>query len=66
VRIKWSLLVLKHILWIRKNGSLSEFKFGNQFRSDKLISKFQLANEVLIDQPENYKMMLFIMLMTYS
>jgi hypothetical protein len=45
-----------HFMDKKKNGSLFEFKFGNQFRSDKLISKFQLlANEVLIDQPENYK-----------
>ncbi len=45
-----------HLLDRKKNGDLLEIQFGNQFRTDNLISNFQLKNdESIISEPTEYQ-----------
>lgn len=45
-----------HLLDRKKNGDLLEIQFGNQFRTDNLISNFQLKNdESIISEPIEYQ-----------
>ncbi|AWG26949.1 carboxypeptidase-like regulatory domain-containing protein [Flavobacterium kingsejongi] len=45
-----------HLLHKSENGSLFEFKFGNQYRKDRLLSSFYLKeNQAEIAAPEGYQ-----------
>ena len=49
-----------HLLDRKKNGDLFEISIGNQFRKDKLISRFLLKNnETVVSEPLDYQNDLF-------
>lgn len=45
-----------HILDRKENGNLIEFKLGNTFKTDELLSRFSLLNyNIIIDKPSGYQ-----------